>query len=349
MVPLVAAGLISAAGSVVNSGINSFSASAQSRSQYHMNRKLMQEQAQLNHDLWQEQNEYNTPANQMARYRDAGLNPNLIYGLGDSGNASSPAKSFDAIETEAAPGYRMPSNLWNDAADTYLRSKQIESNINAQKSQSKLAESQEGYWRQKTIDEMFKNDFNKELRPWLKEIQIQNVEESWKRQDKMDSDIAFNQAKISEIQSKFKLTSAQTMEVYQKIRQMAVQMSLDMERVNTEKSKQAANYGLVERYGYLNRETEKNIDLIEARRENYSLSNQFDFQTFNQRVNTITNIATESLYRAQNGGVLLDMNKFRLNYMQTEGLEIGTAKDGYISSEARGISNALYRSFKKIF
>lgn len=53
---------------------------------------------------WREQAEYNTPANQMARYRAAGLNPNLIYGEGQStsaGNMSSPAGDyqggFDAI------------------------------------------------------------------------------------------------------------------------------------------------------------------------------------------------------------------------------------------------------------
>lgn len=32
------------------------------------------------------QNQYNTPANQMQRFADAGLNPNLVYGLGSNGN-----------------------------------------------------------------------------------------------------------------------------------------------------------------------------------------------------------------------------------------------------------------------
>lgn len=35
------------------------------------------------------QNLYNSPASQMARYTDAGLNPNLIYGQGNSGNQAS--------------------------------------------------------------------------------------------------------------------------------------------------------------------------------------------------------------------------------------------------------------------
>lgn len=44
-----------------------------------------------NRKNWEDQNAYNTPAQQMARYRAAGLNPNLIYGTGSAsaGNASS--------------------------------------------------------------------------------------------------------------------------------------------------------------------------------------------------------------------------------------------------------------------
>ena len=38
-------------------------------------------------EMWERQNEYNTPAAQMQRFSDAGLNPNLIYGQGTSGNA----------------------------------------------------------------------------------------------------------------------------------------------------------------------------------------------------------------------------------------------------------------------
>lgn len=39
--------------------------------------------------LWNMQNVYNSPESQMQRFRDAGLNPNLIYGQGNSGNAGS--------------------------------------------------------------------------------------------------------------------------------------------------------------------------------------------------------------------------------------------------------------------
>jgi len=39
--------------------------------------------------FWEMQNEYNSPAAQMKRFQEAGLNPNLIYGQGNSGNAGS--------------------------------------------------------------------------------------------------------------------------------------------------------------------------------------------------------------------------------------------------------------------
>lgn len=44
-----------------------------------------------NMQMWKMQQEYNSPANQMKRYREAGLNPNLIYGSGSAsaGNATS--------------------------------------------------------------------------------------------------------------------------------------------------------------------------------------------------------------------------------------------------------------------
>lgn len=39
-------------------------------------------------EFWKLQNEYNSPQSQMARYKEAGLNPHLIYGQGNNGNAS---------------------------------------------------------------------------------------------------------------------------------------------------------------------------------------------------------------------------------------------------------------------
>lgn len=41
-------------------------------------------------EMWNMQNLYNSPEAQMARFQQAGLNPHLIYGQGNAGNASTP-------------------------------------------------------------------------------------------------------------------------------------------------------------------------------------------------------------------------------------------------------------------
>lgn len=87
---------IAAAGAVAASGINAYS-------QYNTNQKKL-ELARYSYDRQmeaiREQNEYNSPANQMARYQEAGLNPNLIYSQGNSGNQSGIAE-YQAPNIEA--------------------------------------------------------------------------------------------------------------------------------------------------------------------------------------------------------------------------------------------------------
>lgn len=61
---------------------------------------------------WNMENEYNNPANQMMRYKDAGLNPNLIYGQGvaaSSGQASEPR----ATETRASQQGNSQASRYN--------------------------------------------------------------------------------------------------------------------------------------------------------------------------------------------------------------------------------------------
>lgn len=57
--------------------------------QYNRQRRLNQQQYAHDIDMWNRQNAYNTPLAQMKRYEEAGLNKNLIYGQGSSGNATS--------------------------------------------------------------------------------------------------------------------------------------------------------------------------------------------------------------------------------------------------------------------
>lgn len=59
-------------------------------------RRNMREQNEYNLKMWHLQNEYNKPVNQMKRFQEAGLNPNLIYSQGNAGNAGAVASSASA-------------------------------------------------------------------------------------------------------------------------------------------------------------------------------------------------------------------------------------------------------------
>ena len=52
------------------------------------NLMLARQQNQWNLEQWQRENDYNSPTSQMARLRQAGLNPDLMYGQGTTGNSA---------------------------------------------------------------------------------------------------------------------------------------------------------------------------------------------------------------------------------------------------------------------
>lgn len=61
-------------------------------------------QNQYNENRWKIENEYNSPEQQMARFRAAGLNPNLIYGQGNSGGSVSAAPFSNDSPTPSRSG-----------------------------------------------------------------------------------------------------------------------------------------------------------------------------------------------------------------------------------------------------
>lgn len=81
--------------------------------------------ADRNVGFWNLQNDYNTPKKQMERFLEAGLNPNLIYGQINNGNASA-VQAFN-MPAQERKQYRATVNaalglqLQNAAADTEVK------------------------------------------------------------------------------------------------------------------------------------------------------------------------------------------------------------------------------------
>lgn len=126
-------GLGSVISPVVGGLFNAFSGESANET----NIELQRQQQLWNEKMWQMNNEYNTPANQIARLKEAGLNPNLMYGQGTVGNSSSPAQGV-------SPAHVQPVNYLQGLVglpDTMLKM-----------AQTRLIEAQEEKVRNTTVD-----------------------------------------------------------------------------------------------------------------------------------------------------------------------------------------------------
>lgn len=82
-------GVVSGIGSIFGSSIGSNNNVKAVKEQNKGNLALAELAYQRDLEQWNRQNVYNSPIEQMKRIKDAGLNPNLMYGEGNVGNANS--------------------------------------------------------------------------------------------------------------------------------------------------------------------------------------------------------------------------------------------------------------------
>lgn len=95
-------------------------------------------------NMWNLQNEYNSPTQQMARIRAAGLNPNLVYGNGVAGNSAGstpqyePAK-FNAPTMQAYRGWNLGIS---DAISQFLAYRTVKAQVDNMEAQNSLIRQQ---------------------------------------------------------------------------------------------------------------------------------------------------------------------------------------------------------------
>ena len=134
MDPITGGILLSLGLGALGTGLNWWNTNRQAGKQ----RDFQKEMSQLTFDqqlqMWNMQNEYNTPANQMSRLKDAGLNPLLAYTQATSGTASQ-MPQYNKPSGEH-PAFMTDINMGASALTQYqdLRVKQAQiDNLKAQK------------------------------------------------------------------------------------------------------------------------------------------------------------------------------------------------------------------------
>lgn len=144
--------------------------------------------------MWHMNNRYNSPANQMALLRQAGLNPNLMYG-GFQGNSQAPSSPS---QSASAPGniYNPLSMSLGNPVETYMAERQL----SMQERTTDLMNTKQSLENQKLEFEVSK----------LKDTYDLTTEETRTRINSIMSSIKESQARFENLKEQKGLISAQT-------------------------------------------------------------------------------------------------------------------------------------------
>lgn len=173
------------------------------------NLNLAKQQNQWNIDQWNRENAYNTPAAQMARYKAAGLNSDLIYG---QQNLSAASPEMTAGEPASPMDYSPVAN-----GPTIGEAASIAANTRLTNAQAKLAESQ----ADKTDAEAVGQTINNEWLPKLLKGQTE-INEADVKQRLADAGLKGKQVEVAVEQIKVMQQSVK--ESQQKINDLQSQM-----------------------------------------------------------------------------------------------------------------------------
>jgi hypothetical protein len=114
----------------VASGIGQLFGIGRGRRQNKRNIQNMQLQHDLDKKMFDYQNAYNTPLMQMQRLKDAGLNPNLMYSQGTTGNASNAPYTKPLAAYQETP---VDTRVFMEGANIAMQMKKTDAEIQGQK------------------------------------------------------------------------------------------------------------------------------------------------------------------------------------------------------------------------
>lgn len=128
--------------------VNGLLGSATSVYNTYMTNKANRELAEYSYgkdlEQWRREVEYNTPLNQMKRYQEAGLNPNLIYSQGNPGNSSVSSPSYKAPTLSYAYTAPRIGHVFNflDMLNSYQNAKAINAEVGLKNAQEVASHAQ---------------------------------------------------------------------------------------------------------------------------------------------------------------------------------------------------------------
>lgn len=132
---------------------------------------LNQQAFDQNKEMWGLQNKYNSPLSQMSRFKEAGLNPALMYSQGTSGNASSMPQITAPTYHRSVPAMQLP-----DMISAYQGFKSRQAGLDKVQTETELKRQQVLSESVKRMNELLKNQRGKFDLDLASELRKYNVD-----------------------------------------------------------------------------------------------------------------------------------------------------------------------------
>lgn len=218
-------------------------------------RSLQKYQNEWNLEMWHRQNEYNSPIQQMARYQEAGLNPNLIYSQGSPGNSQ-------LMPTSAENKYQPDMSFVGDAImqghqAATMQSQQLVNESIAEKNLSEANLNNQEYDKRKETNPLEKeglvtdNATKKFMLDTYLPAQVdeinQRIDESGARVNYMAAQIDEIDHRIGEIISRTNLNNTQAFAILKKLPH---EINLINQQINESVAREHLSYAQAEQCVY---------------------------------------------------------------------------------------------------
>lgn len=183
--PLIPAGVLAAvkAAPLIGAGVNAAISGLQNIGQRAYERKMYNRQRKDALADWNMQNTYNSPEQQMQRLKEAGLNPNLVYGTGSVvANSQSMPRATDMKVGQPQPIEVNPNNILQQ----YAQTKNTEQNTDNLKKQNQLLDEQIKFYSANTLNKLKDTDvkvFNLAKGESLLKYDLQAADSNVRRMD----------------------------------------------------------------------------------------------------------------------------------------------------------------------
>lgn len=283
-------------------------------------KEMAEWQNEKNLEFWQMNNEYNTPANQMKRFQEAGLNPHLIYGNGTSsaGNSSSPVSSSRPGTVDFARPLLDPSrNPLAGSFDAVVAMRNLDN-------QTMLAASQADYNRARQRDA--------EAAASLKDVQ--SLRELFKYgidKDVRDALVAQHFANVANTRANTWSTEAQGFLSHQRVKESIANTELLQSKLKLQPLEAAL----------LNQRIRETI----ASAVSKEFINDLNVETREDLIRKIESVANDALYRSENGRLDMEIKKIDQEVYEVFGKRPGDSSEkalvGSLYNILRNVRNSI--------